>query len=72
MHSEFPTESSYRDQREQFLTAAQAAGATLTSYAHPRCGPFGEPLSTDVAVLGNPQAKRRLVALSGTHGVEGY
>ncbi|EZP31150.1 hypothetical protein BW33_02382 [Pseudomonas sp. RIT288] len=44
MHSEFPTESSYRDQREQFLTAAQTAGATLTSYAHPRCGPFGEPL----------------------------
>lgn len=46
MHSEFPTESSYRDQREQFLAAANAAGATLTSYAHPRCGPFGEPLST--------------------------
>ena len=72
MHSEFPTESSYRDQREQFITAANAAGATLTSYVHPRCGPFGELLSTDVAVLGNPQAKRRLVALSGTHGVEGY
>lgn len=72
MHSEFPTESSYRGQREQFIAAANAAGATLTSYTHPRCGPFGEPLSTDVAVLGDPQAKRRLVALSGTHGVEGY
>lgn len=72
MHSEFPTESSYRNQREQFLAAANAAGATITSYAHPRCGPFGEPLSTDVAVLGDPQAKKRLVALSGTHGVEGY
>ncbi|MCF4996985.1 DUF2817 domain-containing protein [Pseudomonas syringae] len=72
MNSEFPVRPSYRDQRERFLAAATIAGATLTSYAHPRCGPFGEPLSTDVAVLGDPRAKRRLVALSGTHGVEGY
>jgi Protein of unknown function (DUF2817) len=72
MHTDFPTHKTYRAQREQFLAAATAAGATLTEYPHPLAGPFGEPLSTDVAVLGDPGAKRLLVALSGTHGVEGF
>ena len=72
MQTEFPTQPSYRSQREQFLAVASAAGATLTEYPHPLKGPFGEPLSTDVAVLGDPNAKRLLVALSGTHGVEGF
>lgn len=72
MHNAFPTQPSYREQRERFLAAAKVAGAMLYSYAHPLNGPFGESLSTEVAVLGDPSAKRRLVALSGTHGVEGY
>ncbi|WP_249674772.1 DUF2817 domain-containing protein [Pseudomonas abieticivorans] len=72
MTTPFPASPSYRTLRERFLSAASAAGASLTRYAHPLAGPFGEALSTDVAVLGNPQAKRLLVALSGTHGVEGY
>ena len=72
MQTEFPTQSSYRNQREQFLAAATTAGATLTEYPHPLKGPFGESLSTDVAVLGDPGAKRLLIALSGTHGVEGF
>ncbi|WP_458368915.1 DUF2817 domain-containing protein [Pseudomonas mandelii] len=72
MQTEFPTQPSYRTQREQFLAAATAAGATLSEYPHPLKGPFGEPLSTDVAVLGDPGAKRLLIALSGTHGVEGF
>ncbi|MEB0047602.1 MULTISPECIES: DUF2817 domain-containing protein [unclassified Pseudomonas] len=72
MQTEFPTQLSYREQREQFLAAATAAGATLTEYTHPLSGPCGEPLSTDVAVLGDPSAKRLLIALSGTHGVEGF
>ena len=72
MQTEFPTQPSYRTQREQFLAAATDAGATLTEYPHPLQGPFGESLSTDVAVLGEPGAKRLLIALSGTHGVEGF
>ena len=72
MHNGFPAEPSYRTQREQFLAAATVAGATLTAYAHPLTGPFDEPLFTDVAVLGDPAAKRLLVTLSGTHGVEEY
>jgi hypothetical protein len=72
MPSPFLASPSYRVLRERFLQAATAAGATLTRYAHPLAGPFGEELSTDVALLGNPKAKRLLLALSGTHGVEGY
>ena len=72
MHTEFPSQPGYRTLREQFLAAANSAGATLTEYPHPLKGPFGEPLSTDVAILGDPHAKRLLIALSGTHGVEGF
>jgi hypothetical protein len=72
MNASFPAHPSYTSQREQFLAAAKAAGASLTEYPHPLSGPFGEPLSTDVAWLGDPHAKRVLVALCGTHGVEGF
>ncbi|WPO97696.1 DUF2817 domain-containing protein [Pseudomonas sp. HR96] len=61
-----------QEQRERFLHAAAAAGATLGEYRHPLSGPFGEALYTDVALLGDPGASRVLVALSGTHGIEGY
>lgn len=58
--------------RTQFLHAAEAAGAKLASFPHPLKGPAGEALATDVAWLGAPDARRVLVAISGTHGVEGY
>ena len=72
MHTDFPTLVSYRAQREQFLAAATAVGARLTEYWHPLPGPFDEALSTDVAVLGDPNASKLLVSISGTHGVEGF
>ncbi|EJM15200.1 Protein of unknown function (DUF2817) [Pseudomonas sp. GM21] len=72
MNTGFPTRPSYASQRERFLGAATAAGARLTEYIHPLSGPFGEPLATDVALLGDPHAKKVLVMLSGTHGVEGF
>jgi hypothetical protein len=72
MTIEFPVEPRYARQRERFLHAATAAGATLASYEHPMRGPSGETLATDVAWLGAPGARRVLVAISGTHGVEGY
>lgn len=68
----FPGSPTYRALRERFLAAAQSAGAVLTAHQHPLTGPFGETLYTDVAWLGAPDAKRVLVAVSGTHGVEGY
>ncbi|RLE20250.1 MAG: DUF2817 domain-containing protein, partial [Actinobacteria bacterium] len=62
----------YEDARRQFLEAATAAGATLTSRAHPRTGPTGEELAIDVAELGDTAATSTLVIVSGTHGVEGF
>lgn len=72
MNAGFPAHPSFSGQREEFLAAAKAAGANLTEYRHPLSGPFGETLSTDVALIGNVHAKRVLIALSGTHGVEGF
>ena len=68
----FPVEPDFDTQRNQFLSAAKSAGATVTSYAHPLKGPKGEALATDVAWLGKPDASRVLMTLAGTHGVEGY
>ena len=72
MSQDFPAQPSYSAQRERFLAAARAAKAHLSEYRHPLRGPFDEALFTDVAVIGDPSASRVLVALSGTHGVEGY
>ena len=68
----FPVEADFDALRSHFVHAAQAAGATLTTYAHPLKGPRGEALATDVAWLGRPDARRVLMTLSGTHGVEGF
>lgn len=72
MSQSFSVQPDYRQLRERFLQAATAAGATLSQYPHPLPGPFGEALFTDVAWLGPADARRVLVGLSGTHGVEGY
>jgi hypothetical protein len=58
--------------REAFLAAAEAAGAAVHTRAHPERGPADEPLATDVAHLGPPDAPERLLVISGTHGVEGF
>jgi hypothetical protein len=60
--------------RTRLLGAAEARGALLSSYAHPRPGPDGESLATDVARFGAPvgEADRVVVITSGVHGVEGH
>lgn len=66
----FPAD--YAGARATFLERCAAAGADVTSLRHPtHTTPDGEPLHTDVAVLGDPGAPRAFVAMSGTHGVEG-
>lgn len=55
-----------------FLSAAEKAGARLSSHPHPLAGPEGEALATDVAWLGAQDAATVLVLLSATHGVEGF
>jgi hypothetical protein len=62
----------YHEARSKFHAAAREAGATLSSYECPAQGPKGETLTTDVAWMGEPTAKKVLVAISATHGVEGF
>jgi len=63
----------YRAARQGFRTAARDAGADVVGHRNPVArGPHGEDLITDVAWLGPASASNVLVAVSGTHGVEGY
>ena len=62
----------YAAARTKFIAAAAAAGATLRSYRNPHSGPAGEELWTDAAWLGPAPARKVLVTISATHGVEGF
>ena len=64
--------SDYDAARGKFLRAAAAAGARVETYRNPTAGPEEEALFTDTAWIGPAQAERVLVAISGTHGVEGF
>ena len=62
----------YFEARSKFRLAASQAGAALHAQRHPEArGPLGEELFIDVAVLGQP-CEASLLAIAGTHGVEGY
>ncbi|MGV3653622.1 MAG: M14 family metallopeptidase [Noviherbaspirillum sp.] len=62
----------YLGARRSFRLAAEAAGARLHAYPHPReKAADGSALSMDVAHLGDPKADKQLLILSGTHGLEG-
>lgn len=61
----------YFEARSKFRLAATEAGAALFQYRHPHAkGPHGEELFIDVAVCGSGDTT--LLAVAGTHGVEGY
>jgi len=62
----------YSQARMKFRGAAAAAGGVLDAFQHPEKGPDGADLYTDVARFGAPGAKKMLVLISGTHGVEGF
>ena len=61
----------YATMRQRFLAAARAAGAVLSEQVHPLHGPDGNPIATDVALIGKADAAKLMVVISGTHGVEG-
>jgi len=64
---------SYAEARGKFLTAATDAGARIHSYGRNDVkGIEGEHLACDVAVLGPENATRAALAISGTHGSEGF
>jgi len=64
--------STYGQARSRFIAAAHAAGASVTSNAHPLKGPANEDLAIDIAELGDADAASTLLIVSGTHGVEGF
>jgi hypothetical protein len=63
----------YAEARALFLDAVDAlhGPVDLETIDHPLAGPNGEPLATDVALVGDSAAERVLVLISGTHGTEG-
>ena len=64
--------SSYAQARTRFLAAAAPLAAQVQSYAIEPAGSQGEPLATDVALIGDAGAQRLLIVTSATHGVEGF
>src|SRR5690606_40206033 len=71
-HQSLPTRrSSVLAARNMFCEAAQAGCARLHHYRHPsEKGPQGEDLYADVACYGPKDAPRRLLVVSGTHGLD--
>ena len=63
---------SYEEARDRFLKAAKAKQIDIQSYINPNIGSLKEELSCDTAWMGPRNAKRVLVIISGTHGVEGF
>lgn len=65
--------SSYREARQKFLAACKTRTLQVDSRRNPNAiGVKGEPLYTDIVRIGASDAKKALLLLSGTHGVEGY
>ena len=63
----------YREARRKFLASAEAAGAELDHFRHPtEKAPDGSALYMDTAWFGPKDAPVVLLALSGTHGAEGF
>jgi hypothetical protein len=69
--------SDYADARAKFQGAAAGAGLAVVSHPHPLKGPAGEELALDLVTLcpdnsAPCRAERVFVAMSATHGVEGF
>lgn len=62
----------YAQARGKFRAAAATAGADIQTFLNPKTGPDGGELATDVARIGPQNAERVLLAMSSTHGAEGF
>ena len=61
----------YSEATRSFIRAAEAAGAAIARHAHPDAQtPDGTPLEIVAALLGDRNAPRALLSISGTHGLE--
>ena|SRR5579871_702130 len=67
----FPTD--YRQGRHDFVAACERVGIDVIARVHPSVkGRDGKPLFLDTAIVGPRDAKKALLLISATHGVEGY
>lgn len=63
----------YFKAREKFLASLLGRKLAHEEVLNPKTqGPNGEPLYADIVTLGNQDAKRHLLMVSATHGVEGF
>ena len=62
----------YAAARERFRATTRVVGAAPHTLELAARGPSGEPLTIDIAWLGDPGAKRVLLHSSGLHGVEAF
>ncbi len=58
--------------RSRFRAAASRLGCRLEAHQIDAIAPIGEDLTIDIALWGNPCAKKMVVISSGLHGVEGF
>ncbi len=70
IQTSFP--SDYAEARDKFLEGCAVAGVAVKSYQNPHLGPKGEPLFTDSAWFGPRDARKLMVTVCATHGVEGF
>ena len=69
--SYFPAD--YRQGRRNFIAACEKVRADSIARVHPTAkGPDSRPLFIDSVALGPRGAKKALLLIAGTHGVEGY
>lgn len=67
----FPAD--YRQGRHEFIAACEKSNIDVIARVHPDVqGRDGKPLFLDTAVIGPRDAKKALLLISATHGVEGY
>jgi uncharacterized protein DUF2817 len=67
----FPAD--YRSARHDFIAACGQAGIDVIARVHPEAkGRDGKALFLDTAIIGPRDAKKALLLISATHGVEGY
>src|ERR1700759_4761075 len=72
-HPEEHFPADYRSGRHDFIAACEQAGVDVVARVHPEMkGRDGKPLVLDTAVVGPRDAKKALLLMSATHGVEGY
>ena len=64
--------SSYAQARQNFISSCTGEATLIESWQHPLRGIVGEKLYLDLAWFGDRSARKVMVLISGTHGIEGF